>query len=930
MTRADVAVKENTPIAPTSYSIDKNVLAVQFKKTVNSRITTSGLAHTEAKEDGVDGENEVFTMVSLKAPIADANLQADETEAFVNSEYVRVEELVKIPYIAHSMADFKKTPANLFNDEVQEIPAAAKGLIGNDGLFVHYHDSICLYDSESERYVDILAKYDEPLDLKKWVTVCVTDEDNFSKNHAPHENWADKYEDYGLGFRFYMAKAEYKPINTGKQTDQKNRTDQQKFADVTKDGIMTSRVYTIDGVSATSVGREPIVRVELWDERNGNMIAVRYIKVKWVEEVVKPKPIDYTYPEELFTCDDYLMRIGTKVMNEEIYHKAQDGGMTKEKFHEIFMDPEESTVNGKTGKFFTDAVLSTVHPSDDKYAKATKVPGIVELIVDAEEGVESYNILWTLTHADFVKLYPKWDAQEKFTFYVTYTWQSKSAAPLQITMKKVIYKPKFDLWGYDGRYWRNTDPKWKVFNVNSIVYKTLEANPAWNAEYPNPTGTIEGTTGIVNNLTNNIYTDLLNGFLDDLSKKPFYGADGVIYYTDEAKAGKQFYYAIEYGDKAFNDESIKRNGGIVWDPQAKYTGEKSRGVERKAPNYAAFEKLGVRFTYDESKLNQGRHIYYYFDKKTKTYKKGYAYVVNNDKKEPELWISASKTDKSYNEKAATIVNYEPNSLEARELTYNIKLEEANPNHEPWAYETDNVSFPTEAAKALVPSARLKDFAEYPGEDGYQPLIPIKMVADLCGDNYAKVLIKEYDAYVIEPLQAPDPKTKDFTDATIGGSTIDVMLANMYRSWNADASGLFYPVIPKYTSDLALAKIKAELFGAKKMYPAEWYDQAIELGNFYEAVAGVWDTENIKTNLKRDAEGNLVPTEGVTNGPVPSNTEVTYNADEQTLTYHNYSGTPVNNDYMMYIPVTFQYKWKTYVNYLAVKVVVNKGTGENQD
>jgi hypothetical protein len=416
--------------------------------------------------------------------------------------------------------------------------------------------------------------------------------------------------------------------------------------------------------------------------------------------------------------------------------------------------------------------------------------------------------------------------------------------------------------------------------------------------------------------------------LDDLSKKPYFGADGAIYYTDQAKAGKKFYYAIEYGDKNFNDETIKRNGGIVWDPQAKYTGQKSLGVERG--KYTAFEKLGVRFTYDESKLNKGRHIYYYFDKKTSTYRLGKAYVKNNDKKEPELWICDAKSKSYYDEKAATIVNYEPNSLEAKELTYNIKLEEANPNHEPWAYETDNVSFPTEAAKALVPSNRLKGFAEYTGEDGYQPLIPIKLVADLCDNNYAKVLIKEYDAYVIEPLQAPDPSTDYFTDATIGGSTISVLIANLYRSWNADETGLYYPVIPKYATDAPLAKIKAELFGKGKKYPADWYDQAIALGNFYEAVAGEWDTENIKTNLKRDAEGNLIPTEGVKNGPIPSNTEVTYNADEQTLTYHNYSGTPVNNDYLMYIPVKFQYKWKTYVNYLEVLVKVNKGTGDNQN
>lgn len=899
ITRANPTIKENSPIAPTAYSIDKNVLAVQFKKTVKTPIQTAGLAHTDAKENNVPGAKEVFTMVSLKAPISDENLQADETEAFVNSEYVRVEEFFKIPRISHPKQDWTKVPTN-YNNEVQ---TTKNTQIGKDGLFVHYHDSICIYDSEVNQYVDIKAQYDKPLDLKQWVTVCATDE--AAENHVAHENLTN-YADFGLGFRFYKANAAY--ITLGGEDNNSNKTDQQKFLDITKDGIATSRVYTIDGGSATAVGREPIIRVELWDEVNGNMIDLRYIKIKWVK-TTGTTPLSVDYPEEMYKCENYEMLLGTEPMNVQIYDKVKEGGMDKKTFHALYTDEGFDATNDKNDW------------------------GTVELVRNSEGSVESYNILWTLTAADIAKKYPDWNKQEKMEFTNTIEWTSESENTLVITFKKVIYKPAFELWGYDKRYWRNTSVAYTVFNVNPIVFNTLEANPAWNAEYANPDGTIEGISGKINNPTNNIYTDLLNGFLDDLGKKPYFGADGAIYYTDKAKAGKQFYYAIEYGDKSYNDETIKRNGGIVWDKDGKITGEKSRGVERKAPNYTAFEKLGVRFTYDESKLNKGNHVYYYFDVKTSTYRLGKAYVKNNDKKEPELWICDAQNKSYYDEKAATIVNYEPNSLEAKELTYNIKLEEANPNHEPWAYETDNVSFPTEAAKALVPSAKLKTLAGYEGENGYQPMIPIKLVADLCDNNYAKVLIKEYDAYIIEPLQAPDPETDHFTDATIDGSTIYVANANIYRSWNADADGMYYPVISPKTSDEAKANIKNTLFNPKSKYytyPAAYYEKALALGDFYEATAGEWDTDHIKTNLKRDAEGNLVPTEGYKNGPIPSNTEVVYNADAQTLSYHNYSGTPVNNDYIMYIPVKYNYKWKTYVNYLEVLVKVNRGTDDNQN
>ncbi|MCE2616650.1 MAG: hypothetical protein ACTTKN_02875 [Phocaeicola sp.] len=825
-------VKVNTPIKPTAYNINKDVLEVQYKKTVTGRITTKGSAHNDGKE--------TFTMVSLKAPIAKANLAKGEEAAAVNSEYVRVEEYFKAPYIANAKHSFNKHIPNLFADEV-EITSDPE--VGKDGLFVHYHDSICAYESEVDRYVDIKADYSKELDLKKYVTVCVNDVDKF-KNHANHEKLAD-FADYGLGFKFYLAKAPY--ITLGGPEGNSNKTDQQQFANLTEDGIMTSKVYTIDGGSATAVGREPLVRAELWDLVNKNLIAIRYIKVKWVKEVGETK-LAYTFPESLYECNDFVSIIGTQEMNEQIYDKAKKGGMTKAEFHATYLD-------------------SGFDPND----KADW--GKVELIKNTEGDVESYNIKWTITHADIVKKYPNWNTwnnSKPMEFTKTFFWKSGTTNTLVITVTKKIYKPEFVLWGYDGRYWRNQN-EWTVFNVNPIVYDTKEANPAWAANTKN-------------NPTCNIYTDLLNGFLDDMGKKPTTGADGAIYFTVDRqlvnatytyKPGNKYYYAADYQNVA---------SGF-------------KGVDRKKNTYLSYAKEGVRFTFDEEKLKSGKeYVYTYFDKATKKTKKMRATVKDNDTKSPKLYINK--------ELAATIVNYEPNQLNAAELTYNIKLQEENPTHAPWAKDGDNVSFPTEAAKALV------------GE-----LIPIKLVADLCNDSethpvnarYAHtVVIKAYDAFIIEPLKHNNPKTDNFTDATIKGSTISVKEANKYLSWNADEKGKYYPVVkPKV-----------------KNAPA---NLAEELGDFYEAEDAIWDVDNIKTNLKL-INGNLIPTEGVMDGPMPANTKVEAapsKVNAETLTYHNYSGTPVNNDYKMYIPVTYGYKWKTFVVYKEVLVKSNKGTDDNQ-
>ena len=269
MTKATGAdIKTNSPIQPVKYDINKDVLTVKFKKTVKGSI-----AATTA------GDKEKFYMASLKAPIAAENYTAAEKKAFdeqgtkvyVNSEYVRLHEEVKVPYLVNSKTDFSKTMTGKFADEIQND--------GKEDFYVHYHDSVCVYESKANEYVDFKQPYNEPLDLKKLVKVCVTDAKDAKTNHANHANLAN-YKDYGLTFRFYIPTAPYNTL--GGVDGNTNKTDQQKFAklDSHENGIMSSKVYTVEGTSATAVGREPIVRVELVDTVNNALVAMRYLKVK--------------------------------------------------------------------------------------------------------------------------------------------------------------------------------------------------------------------------------------------------------------------------------------------------------------------------------------------------------------------------------------------------------------------------------------------------------------------------------------------------------------------------------------------------------------------------------------------------------------------------------------------------------------------------
>ncbi|WP_455608624.1 hypothetical protein [Bacteroides rodentium] len=798
---AGVDVTSDSPVKPVAYDINKNVLTVKFKKTVKGSITAEG-GHAAGKE--------TFYMASLKAPIAvenytDAEKEAyekDGTKVYVNSEYVRLHEEIKVPYLANSRTNFTKAIIGKFADETQTD--------ANGEFYVHYHDSVCLYESEAGELIDVKQAYDQPLDLKKLVKVCVTDADKAKTDHSEHADLKN-YKDYGLAFRFYIPTAPYNTL--GGAEGNTNKTDQQKFAklDSHENGMMSSKVYTIEGVSATAVGREPIVRAELVDTVNNALVAIRYIKVKWVKEAGE-RNLSHIFTDSIYYCNNYMGRIGTQEMNEDIYDKAKEGGMTKQEFHAVYTKFDGASGEGQ---------------------------GKADIIENSESGVDSYNIIWTLTHKDIVTKYPNWNKQEKMVFSkVCYYTDPTGAYPtLKITLTRTIYKPVFNLWGYDGRYWKN-DNKWTTFNVNPIVYDTEESNPAWG-------------TNTKNNPTCNIYTDLLNGYLDDLGVKPTTGAGGAIWYSDVLRTNKKFFYS------GFYPTAVSGHLGT------------KAGV---------YSEEGARFVFDKDKLEAANstYVYEYFNgtsvvKKTAT--------VSADG--TILYIDGKK--------AAEIVNFEPNKLNASEMTYNIKLEEVNPTHAPRTGDT-----PTEAAKALV--------GKY---------VPIKLVADLCyGDACSAypvlsvahtTTIKEYDAFIIEPLTVTTGTTDNFTDATVGGSTIDVKGAFTYISWNADASGKNY-VVSNSANATALQR-------------ALW--------EFYEVVPGEWLTGQIKSNLKL-VDGNLVPTDGVTDGPLPSNTKVVYNAADETLTYNNYSGTPVNWDYKLFIPVKFGYKWKTFT--MTFEVVVKKNSG----
>ena len=151
-------------------------------------------------------------------------------------------------------------------------------------------------------------------------------------------------------------------------------------------GHMTSKVHSLDGVSATAVGREPLVRVELVDTVNNALVAMRYIKVKWVKEEGM-REIGFTYDDTMFKCGDFADKIGTSHANV-IYNGAKEGGIQAgiPRRLDAGFDAQDGVDYGK-----------------------------VELIKNTEEELNLIT-LRDFDSADIVKKYPVWKNHEDMVF----------------------------------------------------------------------------------------------------------------------------------------------------------------------------------------------------------------------------------------------------------------------------------------------------------------------------------------------------------------------------------------------------------------------------------------------------------------------------------------------------------------------------------
>ena len=706
----------NSPIKPVEgqeLDLENGILKLKVTKTATDNIDSEGSVHTDAN---AVGSTEKFYMASLKVAVAEKNWTEEEKEAvangkiegvYVNSEYVRLAETVVKPYILNKDVNLSKPFTGNFADETQ---TNAEGKVLN----VHYQDSVCVYESANAQRVDVEQAYNEPLDLKDLVTVCGISGD--ATDHSAHK-LIGNYKSYGLEFRFALASAPY--------LQGSNQTNEQEFANIDNsvNGIMTSRVYSVggDGNSRAAIGREPIVRVCLIDTKNNNnLVAQRYIKVRWTEQK-KDQQLTYAFPNDTISCDDMFQILGTKDMNEQIYHQVAGpdgkGSISKTDFHNqyktikvISLKKDGAEIDlSKIDVFSTGVSFDaddkdawkqywTANASDNNHMAINdgkidnaKHEALLFAFKPDELDNTSYNIIWAMTPQLVGTI--KDGKTSKFEITVQYVSELLGTVTQTLTQNIDIPAQKFS---YQGTYWQ-AGQIGKVFNVNPIVYNT----------------TVNGTLANVTDNDHSKHTlteyshidaDLVNGFVYEPTKlKPANLAQFISYIRHCAEV------RVEFDDAKFaNYEHL--NGYVT---NAAKTELWKTAVGTSNEDYGKYlQPEGCAATIENS-----------FG------------ATAAENKENLLW------------------NFDETlGIGADEATSRIRLAELT--------EKDA----TEAAKELVGKK-----------------VPVKLVVEY--NSFNKIAVQEFEVFFIDPLAIDGELKGDFQDAVINGSFVNAEEGLTFTDWN---------------------------------------------------------------------------------------------------------------------------------------------------
>ena len=405
-TRSNVAATnllqiEGTPVA----NVEKGTVDFQLRR-LDTPNTSDGNA--------LDKVNTVALQATLKGDAVDEG----ESNVVITSPYVRV-----------------------YDDVVdqRELFIADKESLETVGDKAHFASVVTMAQAEPARYEMV---YDKEFNLKELIATCLNKEDDDADLHN-----ALDIEAYKLSYRFAVAETEYK-VTTGSTT-----TNQQT---VVKCKDAENGIFVItDGFGRETIGRTPILRVELVDEA-GRVVRRGFVKVKVVAEkaadyvagIVKDLTYECAETQTTFELDEEWMR-------ENVYRQIESSRGDVSLSHEEFWNMYE---------------YDHVDVTKDGESFSGTAPQVVD--GSASAGVATKKVVWNIIHRNLGEI-----SEEGSVFIGSVTLKNKldaSEFPAYITLNITVnvtlpaLNPEFTI---NKVYWNETQTAF-VSNVNRPASET--------------------------------------------------------------------------------------------------------------------------------------------------------------------------------------------------------------------------------------------------------------------------------------------------------------------------------------------------------------------------------------------------------------------------------------------------------------------------
>ena len=405
-TRSNVAATnllqiEGTPVA----NVEKGTVDFQLRR-LDTPNTSDGNA--------LDKVNTVALQATLKGDAVDEG----ESNVVITSPYVRV-----------------------YDDVINqtELFISDKESLETVGDAAHFATTVTGAQEETPRYEFV---YDKEFNLKDLIATCANKEDDDADLHNAFD-----VEAYKLSYRFAVAETEYK-VTTGSTTTNQQTVVQCKDAE---NGIF---VIT-DGFGRETIGRTPILRVELVDEA-GRVVRRGFVKVQitaekaadYVAGIVKDLTYDCAETQTKFELDEEWMR-------QNVYRQIESSRGDVSLSHEEFWNMYE---------------YDHVNVTKDGEITSSTMPEVVD--GSASAGVATKKIVWNIIHGNLGEI-----SEEGSVFIGSVTLKNKLAAsefPEYITLNITVnvtlpaLNPEFTI---NKVYWNETQTAF-VSNVNRPASET--------------------------------------------------------------------------------------------------------------------------------------------------------------------------------------------------------------------------------------------------------------------------------------------------------------------------------------------------------------------------------------------------------------------------------------------------------------------------